>query len=119
MHTLSPTYAGSFLLQWFIDTPFLISYRCWSWHWPHICSACSQGISTVNLLLQLLARVAFLNFSMVVIFDVNETLVHITLGTEAELAYRNVRLGLHTISNSFPVRPEVSNKIVDISLIWY
>ena len=30
MHTLSPTCAGGFLLQWFVDTLFLISYRCWS-----------------------------------------------------------------------------------------
>ena len=74
MHTLSPTCASGFLLQWFVDTPFLFSYRCWSWYWPHVCSACSQGISTVNLLLQLLARVAFLNFSTIVIFDLNENL---------------------------------------------
>lgn len=69
-------------------------------------------------LLQLLARVAFLNLSVVEIFDLNEASVYITLGTETRLAYHDVALGLHSISNSFLIRPEVSSKIEKIYLLW-
>lgn len=60
-----------------------------------------------------------MNLSVVEIFDLNEVSVDITLGTEARLTYHDVALGLHSISNSFPNRPEVSSKIVKIYLLWY